>query len=293
MTIDAPLVRDLVSTQFPEWAGLSVSPVEHDGHDNRTFRLGSDKLVRLPSHGRYEPQVDKEHLWLPRLAPLLPLPIPTPVAMGAPGSGYPFKWSVYKWIEGEIATTARIDDIKVLATELAEFMVALQAIDPSMGPSPGPHNFYRGGSLAVYEEETLNVIDELDEAIDRVAALSVWEAARSAPDHPRTTWLHGDLAASNLLVEGGRLKAVIDFGICGVGDPSCDLKIAWTFFDRATRRTFRERLGLDGATWARGRGWALWKNAKWLAEEIRRGGTDIGAARRCVDEILRDHRITA
>ncbi|MGI9628024.1 MAG: phosphotransferase, partial [Longimicrobiales bacterium] len=107
------------------------------------------------------------------------------------------------------------------------------------------------------------------------------------------TWLHGDLAASNLLVRGGRLQAVIDFGICGVGDPSCDLKMAWTFFDGASRRAFRERLRLDAATWARGRGWALWKCLKTLADQIRRGEPRVARSRRCVAEIVSDHRATA
>ena len=72
-------------------------------------------------------------------------------------------------------------------------------------------------------------------------------------------WVHGDVTASNLLVVGGRLSAVIDFGCSAVGDPACDTVMAWTFFHGESRHAFREQLGLDEGTWARGRGWALWK----------------------------------
>lgn len=291
--IDVPLVQGLVATQFPQWAHLPVRPVENDGHDNRTFRLGSDRSVRLPSHARYEPQVQKEQRWLPRLAPHLPLPIPTPLAMGSPSTEYPFRWSVYGWIEGEIASAGRIDDLKRLAESLADFLVALQSIDAEEGPGPGAHNFHRGGPLGFYESETLDAVAELKDEIDREGVLAVWEAALAAPGQEVATWLHGDVAASNLLVRDGRLRAVIDFGICGVGDPSCDLKMAWTFFEGSSRLAFRERLGLDSTFWARGRGWALWKCLKTLAEKIRRGEPGVAQARHYVAEIVADHRATA
>src|SRR3712207_4667561 len=114
--IDATLVRRLVAAQFPRWADLPIRPVEHDGWDNTTFRLGEDMSVRLPSAAPYAPQVEKEHRWLPKLAPLLPLPIPTPLAKGAPADVYPFPWSVYRWLEGEPATAGRIDDTVGFAT---------------------------------------------------------------------------------------------------------------------------------------------------------------------------------
>ena len=290
MTIDAPLARRLVAAQFPHWKDLAIRPVENDGHDNRTFRLGADKSIRLPSHPRYEAQVEKEQLWLPRLAPCLPFPIPTPLEMGVPSSDYPLKWSVYGWIEGRIASRVQGHDLFALAESLAEFLLALQSVDTEGGPGPGPHNFHRGGPLAFYERETIQAISELGTEIDGEGAQSVWEAAVSAPEPVRATWLHGDLSASNLLVDDAGLKAVIDFGICGVGDPSCDLKMAWMFFDQPSRELLRDRLRLDEPTWARGRGWALWKSLKTLAEGLRAGGTGVAEARRWVDEIVFDHR---
>jgi aminoglycoside phosphotransferase (APT) family kinase protein len=145
--IDADLAARLVAAQFPQWADLPVWPVALGGWDNRTFHLGDQMTVRLPSATRYAAQVEKEHRWLPRLAPQLPLQIPVPLAMGAPALGYPWAWSVYQWVEGETAA-APVADLSGLAVALGRFLVALQAIDARDGPAPGAHNFHRGGPLA-------------------------------------------------------------------------------------------------------------------------------------------------
>ena len=172
----------------------------------------------------------------PKLAPLLPLQIPTPLAIGEPADGYPWKWSVYRWIEGETAAPERIGDLNDFATGLAEFLIALQRIDPTDGPRPGPHNFYRGGSLTTYDAETRQAIAVLKGKLDTEAATEVWDMALKATwDHP-PVWLHGDVSAGNLLIQDGRLSAIIDFGMVGVGDPACDLSIAWTLFGGESRR---------------------------------------------------------
>ena len=203
MDIDVSLVARLVAAQFPRWAGLPISPAEFGGWDNRTFRLGEDMSVRLPSAARYSGQVEKEHRWLPRLAPSLPLPIPLPLAMGVPADGYPWHWSVYRWLEGENATPERIGDLCEFSTALARFLAALQRIDPAGGPPPGKHNFFRGGPLATYDAETRNAIVSLHGRIDAAAVTAVWEAALDATWHGAPVWLHGDVSASNLLVERG------------------------------------------------------------------------------------------
>ena len=259
MEIDVALVRELVASQFPAWADLPVDVVEPNGHDNRTFRLGSEMSVRLPSHERYAAQVEKEQEWLPKLEPLLPLPIPVPIALGLPAGGYPWHWSVYRWLEGETATVGRIDERSRLATDLARFLHGLHQIDPSGGPGPGPHNFFRGGPLSVYDGETRAAIQALEGQVERDSVSEVWEAALEASWHGDPVWLHGDLAASNLLVREGRLSAVIDFGCSGVGDPAWDLVISWTFLSGQSRDAFRSGLSLDEGAWARARGWALWK----------------------------------
>jgi len=269
--ITPQLVSRLVADQFPHWADLPVTTVELDGWDNTTFRLGDDLAVRLPSADAYVQQVDKEHRWLPVLAPPLPLPIPQPLAKGVPGSRFPRPWSVYRWLPGKHATLDRVGDLARFATDLADFLAALYAIDPAGGPAPGKHNFFRGGPLTTYDEETREAISALDAEIDTEAATDTWEAALAATWQAPPVWIHGDVVASNLLVVERRLSAVIDFGCSAVGDPACDLTIAWTLFFGDNRTLFRERLPLDEGTWARGRGWALWKALITLRKAL---GTD-------------------
>lgn len=288
LDIDVSLVGRLVATQFPQWADLPIKPVAVSGWDNRTFRLGEDMSVRLPSAEGYVLQVEKEHRWLPHLAPHLPLPIPAPLAQGVPGEGYPFVWSVYRWLEGETATVERIADLRAFATELADFLTTLQRVSPEGGPPPGPHSAFRGGPLTTYDAETRHAIVSLEDVIDAAAATAVWEAALEATWNGESVWFHGDVAVGNLLVRDGRLAAVIDFGCSGVGDPACDLVIAWTFLSGESREAFRAGLPVDRATWARGRGWALWKGLITLAGFLNTDASKVGEARRVVGEVLND-----
>jgi aminoglycoside phosphotransferase (APT) family kinase protein len=217
--IDGALVGRLVTAQFPQWADLPIKPVESSGWDNGTFHLGEHMTVRLPSAACYAAQVEKEHEWLPRLGPRLPLPIPVPLAMGVPADDYPWPWSVYQWIEGDTATVGRIADRRQFATALAQFLVALQRIDCAGGPPPGRHNFFRGGPLTTYDAETLHAISALDREIDADTATDVWELAVAAAWDGPPVWVHGDVSAGNLLVSEGRLSAVIDFGCLGLAIP--------------------------------------------------------------------------
>lgn len=288
--IDVSLVGRLVSAQFPEWASLPIKPVKFGGWDNRTFHLGPHMTVRLPSAARYAQQVEKEQRWLPRLAPHLPLPIPVPLAMGVPSDDYPWHWSVYRWIDGESAKVGRIAHLGQFASALAQFLIALQRIDPAGGPAPGPHNFFRGGPPAIYDGETRQAIAALEGRIDADAVTVVWEAALAATWRGAPVWVHGDVDTGNLLVENGRLSAVIDFGSSGVGDPACDLSIAWTLFEGESREVFRDAISLDSATWARGRGWTLWKALITLAALPDENSGAARRSRRVVDEVLADYK---
>lgn len=281
-----PLVRRLVVRQFPQWGGLPVTPLVPGGWDNRTFRLGEDLLVRLPSGEGYAPQVDKEQTWLPTLAPRLPLRIPVPVARGIPAEDYPFNWSVFEWIDGEPAEVDRLTNINVFATTLADFLVAMQAIDSSNGPRAGAHSFFRGAPLDVYCGETLSALEALRGRIDTDKARAIWDSAIAAPFTGSPVWFHGDVAADNLLVDKGLLSSVIDFGCCGVGDPACDLVIAWTFFQGASRDVFRTSIDADEAAWARGRGWAMWKALITLASEVDSSSVEAAKAHHVINEIL-------
>ncbi len=288
VNIDASLVEKLIATQFPQWARLPISPVKIDGWDNRTFHLGEDLSVRLPSAECYRDQVAKEQLWLPKLAPCLPLPIPQPMAMGLPGEGYPWNWSVYRWLPGESANIGSVDNMTELATDLARFLTALNRADPADGPPPGPHNFYRGGSLQVYDGETREAIAALHGSLDNAAVTAVWEAALAAHWTGSPVWLHGDMSVGNLLVRDGRLSAVIDFGCSAVGDPACDLCIAWTLFSGESREVFRAGYSVDDGTWARGRGWTLWKALITIVEHQDTDPSKARLAREVLKEVLAD-----
>ena len=257
--IDAALVRRLVAEQFPRYRELPVSPVTPGGHDNRTFRVGRSLGARLPSASRYAPHLLAEFEWLPRLAGHLPLQIPQPVGLGAPGAGYPWHWTLNRWIPGEPAARANIGDLGEFARRLARFLAALHAVDATDGPAPGPQNFHRGGELTTCQAETERLLERCRSLMDHRAALATWRAALESRWQGNPMWVHGDVAAGNLLVRDGQLHAVIDFGQLAAGDPACDLTVAWTLLDEDSRALFRANLGLDGLVWQRARGWALWK----------------------------------
>ena len=289
-SIDDALVSRLIAAQFLQWSELPIRRITPSGWDNCTFRLGDTMVVRLPSGEEYADQVAKEQRWLPILAASLPLAIPIPLALGQPGAGYPWNWSVYRWLEGEPASTGSIADLTELASSLGRFLGALQRTDATGGPAPGPHNFHRGGSLGIYDGQTRQAIATLKGKINGDAAIAVWEAALASMWQRPTVWVHGDFAASNLLVQAGRLNAVIDFGQLGVGDPACDLAIAWTFFEVASRKAFRDALPLDAETWVRGRGWALWKALIVPSDLVAVTAFEAAHSRRTINAVLADVR---
>jgi aminoglycoside phosphotransferase (APT) family kinase protein len=214
--------------------------------------------VRLPSDEAYVPQVEKEQKWLPILADRLSTPISEPLAKGEPSEDYPHPWSVNKWLDGKTLTLENIDNLNQFANDLGEFLVELQSIDASGGPLAGEHNFYRGGDIAVYDDEFRDAINDVN-TFNKHLLKEIWEVALTSKWSAEPVWIHGDIAPGNILIENGKLCAVIDFGILGVGDPSCDAAMAWTFFDDSSRKTFKNALNFDAETWNRARGWALWK----------------------------------
>ncbi|MFI7611780.1 aminoglycoside phosphotransferase family protein [Nonomuraea terrae] len=249
--ITAALVRRLVDTQFPQWAGLPLRLVDPAGSDHVIHRLGDELSVRLPRHAGAIGQARKELEWLPRLAPHLPLAIPVPVDVGRPAFGYPWHWAVSRWLDGEVATVEALGGSSAAAVELAEFLTALQRF----GDAP---EGLAGRPLADRDRATRAAIARVGGVFDRAAMTQLWDAALSAPEWDRpAVWFHGDFHTGNLLTVGGRLSAVIDFGGLGAGDPACDLVIAFTLMSAASRAVFRTALGVDEATWTRGRGWAL------------------------------------
>lgn len=287
--IDAALVKRLLAAQFPQWSDLPVRPVEVDGWDNRTYRVGDSLTARLPTAPGYVPAVAKENEWLPRLAPSLPVAVPPILGEGAPGEDYSFPWSVRGWLDGETAARERIGDMEQFAVSVAEFILALQRCDTTGGPLAGEHSWYRGASPAYYDEETRRCLAALEGRVDTEKAAVVWEAALAAEWSGAPVWFHGDIASGNLLVADGKLTAVIDFGTSGVGDPACDLVIAWGMFSGESREAFRRTVAQDEATWARARGWLLWKCLLTLSGNIDTDPERAAFDRRLIAEVLADH----
>ncbi|WP_340682620.1 aminoglycoside phosphotransferase family protein [Amycolatopsis coloradensis] len=251
--IDEELVRRLVAGQFPAWADLPIEAVASSGTDNAMYRLGTDLAVRLPRIPGAATDVAAEQKWVPLLAPHLPVVVPMPVACGGPALGYPYPWTVCRWLPG---TNPAVDDLAApeqLAADLASFITALRRVAPDCAPSGG-----RGVPLAMRDKPTRTAIAALDGLVDTAAVTAVWQDALRIPawsDPP--AWAHADLSPGNLLVRDGRLTAVIDWSIAGVGDPTVDLIVAWNLLPASARLTFREALDVDDDTWRRGRGWAL------------------------------------
>lgn len=256
--IDSTLARRLVDTQFPQWAELPLELLDPAGSDHVIYRLGEELSVRLPRHAGAIGQARKESEWLPRLAPHLPLAIPVPMGVGEPDFGYPWPWAVSRWLDGEVATVEALADSPAAAVELAEFLLALQRFAPAALPAEDAREDLTAEPLADRDRATRAAIVQVDGAFDAAAMTDLWDAALDAPAWDRPpVWFHGDFHNGNLLTVDGRLSAVIDFGGLGVGDPACDLTIAFTLMSAGSRAAFRTTLGVDDATWLRGRGWAL------------------------------------
>lgn len=290
--IDESLVQRLLAAQFPQWADLSLERIRSVGTVNALFRLGEEMAVRLPRAPWALGGVNKEQRWLPELAPHLPLAIPVPLAKGAPTDEFPWPWSILRWLEGETWTTDRVGDLRAAATDLAGFVAALRRIDATGGPNPTPTE--RGTPLAGRDAVVRQAIAALKGKLDTGAATSAWNESLEAPawDGP-PVWFHGDLLPNNLLVVEGRLTAVIDFEVMGVGDPACDLMPAWMLFSGENREVFRTELSVDNPSWARGRGWALSVALIALPYYWDTNPVFADLARHAIAEVLADHKLKA
>jgi aminoglycoside phosphotransferase (APT) family kinase protein len=286
LDIDEALVQRLIAAQFPHWSSLPLERVASSGTDNAMFRLGDELAVRLPRRQGAAEQIEKEHRWLPRVAPL-PLEIPAPIALGQPTRDYPWRWSVNRWLGGESAITATIDDERVAAIAIAGFITALQRIDPTGGPEPGSHNFGRGVPLAKRDRYVRAALASLDGELDVALVAAAWERALEASEWTNAPlWIHGDLAPGNLLVRNGRITGVIDFGGLAVGDPACDLMVAWNFLKGDARAAFKAALNPDEATWARGLGWALSMSVIALPYYLKTNPVIVENSRRTIAAVL-------
>jgi aminoglycoside phosphotransferase (APT) family kinase protein len=251
--IDEDLVRCLVGAQFPQWADRCIAPVCSAGTDNAMYRLGEDMAVRIPRIHWAVESLETEQRWLPWIARCLSVDIPLPVGLGAPGERFGWPWSVCRWVAGEHPTAGELAEPDQLARDLAGFITAMRAADPTGGPTAT-----RGVPLVQRDAEVRAALAALDGLIDTDAAGAAWDEALRVPPYPGPPmWFHGDLSRFNILTAQGRLTGVIDFGLMGVGDPSVDLIIAWNLLPPPARADFRAAVAADDDSWARGRGRAL------------------------------------
>lgn len=264
------LVKQLLADQFPAYADRDVFPVPSAGTDNALFRLGDDLAVRMPRIGWATDSITREFRWMPVLAPQLSLPVPEPVVMGEPGRGYPCSWTICQWLPGTNPPVGATPNQTDFAVRLAGFLRSLQSVDTT----DAPHSS-RGIAVSTRDEEVRKAVAELMEIqatgppddpavapilnIDLGEVLAVWGQDMVAEDWDRPpVWIHADLSPLNVLCDtGGQLSAVIDFGTLGIGDPAVDAYGAWNLLDASSREVFREEIGFDDQTWARGRAWAL------------------------------------
>lgn len=288
MNLTIETAKKLIREQFPIWQELEIQPVAKSGHDNRTFHLGEELSIRLPSGAAYAGHVQKENIWLPKLQSQLSMKISVPVAMGTATDDYPFPWSVNAWIVGETVSLKTVTDFNQLAKDIAGFLKELQAIDSTGGPLAGEQNFYRGGDLAVYHEETLRALENLEKVFPTEKLKEIWNRALASHWDSSPIWVHGDVEVGNLLVREGKLVAVIDFGILSIGDPASDYVMAWTFFEKEGRKAFKEALSCDEETWQRSQGWALWKALISYQKEQSESEQSLWA-KRTIKELLSDY----
>ena len=257
--IDEALVRALLHSQHPYLASLPLTAVG-EGWDNKVFRLGSDLAVRLPRRESTVALIEHEQRWLPELATGLPLSVPVPVRVGRPGAAFPWPWSVVRWFPGHTALAAPPDDLGPVAQALGRFLAALHR----PAPPDAPHNPVRSIPLDARTKRLHEHLDQLHDSVNRERVLAVWDRLVVTPRWPGPPmWIHGDLHPGNLLVHGGHLAAVLDFGDVASGDPATDFAVIWMLFqpphrDAVFKASGRSRANpADEHVWRRARGWAL------------------------------------
>ncbi len=282
--IGVDLVRALIADQFPDWGDLPLRLVPSAGTVNAIYRLGEDMCVRLPRVRGWASDLEKELQWLPSLAPQLPLAVPVPVASGVPGQGFPHPWAIYRWLDGETLTTAGVSDERRAAADIGRFVAALRSIDQAGAPVST-----RDTPLVERDHDARSAIKSLRGDVDTYAVTAAWEVSLEAPAWDGApVWTHGDLLPTNLLVQGGRLSAVVDWGNAGIGDSAVDVIPAWTVLSGVGRDDFRGALDVDDATWLRSRGFALHQALMIVPYYRETNPAFVATAMRTIDQVLAD-----
>lgn len=284
--IDDALVSKLVAEQLPDLSGLELRRIETSGTVNVMYRLGDDKVVRLPRTSEYSDGPEREARWIPRFAPLLPLAIPEYLALGKPTDQYLSHWSVLSWIDGTVANGSTIADLSTAAEALGQFVVSLRNVPTDGAPKGGS---YRGFGLQKVDVDMRRWVEQLPEDIDRNTVIRVWESCLAADDWTGPpTWFHSDLRGDNLIARNGSLVGVIDWEGCTVGDPSADYLAAWWLFDGDSREVFRRTSRAEPSGWQRAMGWALLMSVAAIPYYAKTNPLFVDQARRALSEVLSD-----
>lgn len=283
--MDIDKVRRLLEIKYPMWKDMKIKEVKKMGNDNYTYHIGDKMSIRIPSADRYRNQAMKEQKWLRVLEPHVSVEIPKLIDGSEGIEEFPYPWGIYSWIEGDVLGSGNLVDKMEVAEGLAKFLKELHSIDTNGGPLAGKQNFYRGGALDVYNEEVIDSMEKIGNIIDREKVMNIWKEGLESSWGRAGVWIHGDFVETNILVDNGRLKGIIDFGQLAVGDPACDLVLYWTYFDKVNRVRFRREVDLDSDTWARARGWILWKSLISIVK-VEEGSKEWDKLKSLIDKIL-------
>jgi aminoglycoside phosphotransferase (APT) family kinase protein len=258
LDISTELVAALISQQFPHLAHLPIKKLSSAGTENTIFRLGAELAIRMPRVPSAAKQAEREAIWLPRLANHLSLAVPEPIELGRPTEEFPHHWAICRWLKGENAFVRPATDLNESARVLARFVRSLHQAPVEGDTSLIATTSGRGVDLIHRDSATRDAIKTCEGLADTATLTALWDDALAAPEWSgRSLWLHGDIHVGNLLTERGRITGMIDWGCLGLGDPACDLMVAWSMLDRESREIFRTALDVDDASWIRGRAWAI------------------------------------
>lgn len=282
------LAQSLIDRQFPVWSYLPLKKIDSAGTDNSVYRLGDEMAVRFPVSVSAAEQITKEHSWLPKLSSFA-VAIPVIIGAGQPATEFPFPWSVVNWIDGKDAVSENVSDWLKMAEDLGQFVSVLRGQNTLGAPTAGKHNGYRGTALVNLDQVARYAMNDLEDIFDKACLLKIWEQALGIePWAGAPVWIHGDIHAANIIVRNGSLAGIIDFGLMGVGDPACDLALAWSLLPTHARDVFRAAANVNEPTWQRGKGWGLYIGVIALSYYRERNAILSGIAETAISAVIED-----
>ncbi len=259
--IDTQMVRSLVNSQFPEFSKHPVSFLS-EGYDNTLYRLGDAYLIRVPRRGLGAELINHEIEWLPKLCRELPIKLPSPIKVGANTKNYPWRWTIIPYFDGNSVLNRSLDESEI--NRLVRFLKKLHQVNSRGAPS----NPYRNIPLS---EKAASVDEKINQLATRGIEISneireLWERVIQEPIDSESRLIHGDLHPDNIIVNNGKIEAIIDWGDITKGDPATDLASLWMVADDpAVRKNALEIYEASDSTILRSRGWAIFYGITFLS----------------------------